>query len=92
MSNPPDFVLFRLTKPMDNGCTHAGHVWINRRQWTFTCKVVETSYGKQFHGSVEAPGEAIRKKLEASPPQDDLVSQASQPSPEPPFNDPLPPF
>lgn len=83
----PRFRLFRLTKPMHNGCTHAGEVWIGNRLWTITAKVVETPQGKQFHGEVEGPAEAIRKKPEApKPPEVDLIAQAEGM----PFDDPLP--
>ena len=82
----PSFRLFRLTKPMDNGCTHAGEVWIKGNRWTITAKVVETDQGRQFHGNVEPPGESLRKRLDAKPPKEDLVSQAEGM----PFDDPLP--
>jgi hypothetical protein len=73
---------------MSDGCTHAGEVWIKGQMWTITARVVETDQGRQFHGHVEAPGEAIRKKATEAIPKDDLVSQAAVE----PFNDPLPPF
>jgi hypothetical protein len=73
---------------MKDGCTHAGEVWIHGRMWTITAKVVETDHGRQFQGNVEAPGEAIARKLRPSTPSDDLVAQAEGA----PFNDPLPPF
>lgn len=75
--HPPRFRLFRLTRPMHNGCTHAGEVWIGNRLWTITAKVVETPQGKQFHGEVEGPPEAIRRTtVPAQSPKGDLVSQA----------------
>jgi hypothetical protein len=84
--NRPSFRLFRLTKPMDNGCTHAGEVWIKGNMWTITAKVVETDQGRQFHGYAEPPGESIRKRLKPPSAKEDLVSQAEGM----PFDDPLP--
>jgi hypothetical protein len=77
---------------MDNGCTHAGEVWIGGKMWTVTAKVVETPDGRQFQGDVQAPGEAIRQRAFPGDPKGDLVSQAAAAPQELPFNDKLPPF
>ena len=68
--------------------------------YAITAKVVETPHGKQFHGDVQAPGEAISKILRPSASDGDLVSQASvgnseasgrtHASEEFPFDDPVP--
>lgn len=90
MTAQPKFRLFRLTKPMNDGCTHAGEVWIGSKMFTITAKVVETDHGRQFHGDVQAPREAITKGATWVPPKNDLVSQAASGGPELPFDDKLP--
>jgi hypothetical protein len=86
----PKFRLFRLTKPLENGCTHAGYVMIGGKAWTITARVVETPDGRQFHGDVEAPGEAIRRQVRQHQQANDLVAQATQEAARTPFDDPLP--
>jgi hypothetical protein len=86
------FRLYRLTKPMSNGCTHAGEVWIQSKLFVVYAKVEDTDFGRQFVGDVQPAAQAITSGNARTPPGSpsepvpDHVSQAEGA----PFNDDLP--